>query len=377
MITYRRAKPGEWQAYTEFANMVFSLGGTPHDFAALLPKVYAPGRLTEKLQYLAVDENDSVRGLVAALPTALTVGDTTIQTAYIGTVSTHPEARRQGHMVELMNRQLAELKADGCELVMLGGQRQRYQNFGFVTGGERYLYEISRSCIRHCFEKLEISDCTFEELRSGSEGEQWADALMRRQLCWYDRSDAGYAVTCRSFRASAWLIRVNGALCGTLVAAADRLRIDELFLTDESLLPKVLKAWQLRHDGRELRLVQPAWMAQRVRWLNSWAEGVHYTWNNNVSILNFRPVLQAFLRLKSTYGRLTDGQVSFCVDGESFTVRVSNGVPSVEEGVEAPVTLTHLEACRLFLSPFDRPDTVQVPSDWFPLPVYCGVADEF
>ena len=46
MTEYRKALCGELPQIIEFIDMVFSLSGTPHDFASLLPKLYGDNRET-------------------------------------------------------------------------------------------------------------------------------------------------------------------------------------------------------------------------------------------------------------------------------------------------------------------------------------------
>ena len=43
MTEYRKALFGELPQIIEFIDMVFSLSGTPHDFASLVPKLYGNG----------------------------------------------------------------------------------------------------------------------------------------------------------------------------------------------------------------------------------------------------------------------------------------------------------------------------------------------
>ena len=63
-FTYRNATEADRASYLDFANMVFSCAHVPHDFQALIPKVYGPDRKTAYMQHLALDEKGGVRGLV-------------------------------------------------------------------------------------------------------------------------------------------------------------------------------------------------------------------------------------------------------------------------------------------------------------------------
>ena len=59
MTEYRLARPQEEADVLDFINMVFSMHSQPHDFAALLPKVYAhPG--FARYHYVAVEDGHAV-----------------------------------------------------------------------------------------------------------------------------------------------------------------------------------------------------------------------------------------------------------------------------------------------------------------------------
>ena len=66
------------------------------------------------------------------VPLSLLVAGKPLRAAGIGTVSVHPYARGEGHMKKLMHMTLEECRENGADLAMLGGQRQRYEYFGFT-----------------------------------------------------------------------------------------------------------------------------------------------------------------------------------------------------------------------------------------------------
>ena len=93
MITYRLARPDEREKCIDFINMVFSVDHEPHNFKTLLPKVYADDHVLDAAHFIAVDEAENVRGLVAMLPETLRVLDQELRLGFIGSVSVHPYAR--------------------------------------------------------------------------------------------------------------------------------------------------------------------------------------------------------------------------------------------------------------------------------------------
>ena len=55
-VTYTRGKPGELGEIRDFVNMVFSMHTRPHDFARMLPKLYADDAATEGEHYLVRED---------------------------------------------------------------------------------------------------------------------------------------------------------------------------------------------------------------------------------------------------------------------------------------------------------------------------------
>ena len=114
------------------------------------------------------------------------------------------------------------------------------------------------------------------------------------------------------------------------------------------------------------------------------------------SVLNYKRVLEAFLRLKASYTTLPNGELTVRIHGiagnENLHISVTDGVISVENvDVETSATeigenidfsniqieMSHLEAMRFFFSPDcvrrrSAPDFVKL---WFPLPLWIYAAD--
>ena len=103
---------------------------------------------------IAVDERGKIRALIAVLREELEVGGKALQAGFVGTVSVHPKARGEGHMKVLMGEWVKEMR-ETCDLAVLGGQRQRYEYFGFTRGGSQYKYSVNRSNIRHALKKTD------------------------------------------------------------------------------------------------------------------------------------------------------------------------------------------------------------------------------
>ena len=73
-----------------------------------------------------------------------------IKAAYVGTVCVHPASRGKGYMIELMKRAEEDALQQGSALMLLDGDRHRYQYFGFERAGVGYRFQMEQNNIRHC-----------------------------------------------------------------------------------------------------------------------------------------------------------------------------------------------------------------------------------
>ena len=147
-VTYTRGKPGELDEIRDFANMAFSMHTRPHDFARMLPKLYADGSATEGEHYL-VREDGRLVAAVCAHPFTLACRDRTLPCAAIGSVSVHPYVRGKGYMRKLMTTAVADMAQNGIALSVLDGRRHRYAYFGYEPAGLRAEYNITPDNLRH------------------------------------------------------------------------------------------------------------------------------------------------------------------------------------------------------------------------------------
>jgi hypothetical protein len=104
--------------------------------------------------------------------------------AGIGGVSTLPEARGKGYMTQLLIHAVTVMREQGYVLSWLGGDRQRYNAFGWEVAGQNYeLTFTRRSLDRSGVEPVEIHACGPEEALPT------AEALLPTQACRAIRAD--------------------------------------------------------------------------------------------------------------------------------------------------------------------------------------------
>lgn len=377
MIEYRKARPEEREAYLAFADMVFNLAGTDISFERSLPKVYGLGMDTASLQNIAYDREKGIRGLVAVLPQTLHILDRTLKSGYIGTVSVHPEARGEGHMKVLMAMALDEMRTQGADIALLGGQRQRYEHFGYAWGGVIYHIDVNRSNVRHALADVAIGGVTLTEILPGSAAERQAQALHDARPYHFDRTSPSFAVVCRSYLHTPWAIERDGCLLGYVIATANKKHLAEVYAAAVDEMDTILKAWLVLNDLESISLDMPPFDAALLRRLCRWAESVTCGSALSARVLHYAPVVESLLKLKASYSPLEDGTLSLCCEGQAFTVQVAGNQVHVTEDADEPLVLDALSAGRLLFTPFDYEDRPAAPRSWFPLPLCSQEADAF
>jgi hypothetical protein len=113
----------------------------------MLPQLYRPEVM--KWQW-GIRHGEQLMSIVGLFPRTLLVMDETLSVGGIGGVSTHQRlSRGSGHMRTLMHHCVDQMKADGCDLAFLGGQRQRYAYYGFDRCGSQVSFQISSKNVQH------------------------------------------------------------------------------------------------------------------------------------------------------------------------------------------------------------------------------------
>lgn len=372
-VEYRLSQACEWDDVVDFANYVFSQAHRPHDFKTLLPKVYADGAPEIARHFVAVRDG-RIRAMVADCLQELRMGDCTLRAGMVGTVSVHPYARGEGHMKKLMTMMIDDAEQSGLDLLILGGQRQRYGYFGFENAGCTPRYTLSEASVRHGCAGLDASAITFSELTEERPDEvDFAWALSQRQISAGVRPRAEFLARMHSWNQSCSLIRRAGEPVGYVMGDAM-----ELALTDEVLLPEVLKALMAQRSLKRLEMDVMTYEKERAAQIAPIAEGCILHEEEMIRVLNWERVLDAMMRLRARSGRMLDGEVTLQIDGQGLTLRAEDNQTHVERAARpADFVLTGREAVRLLTGTSGALCADARLLNWLPLPLHVSGADTF
>ncbi|MEG1874583.1 MAG: GNAT family N-acetyltransferase [Angelakisella sp.] len=364
-------RPGELSAIIQAANAAFSdlpAGG----FAALLPKLYGE-QVPYRPNHLLIKENGEIKSLVLAHRDVISVLGTQLAVAGVGTVSVTPDARGKGYMQQLMAATVEKLKNDGCALSVLDGNRQRYEYFGYCPAGSQWRCDLTPANVKHALGQLDDSGLALVPMTANHPLLGEAVALHNSKPCHVVRDGDSFVQVLRSWLGEPYLVLQNGKLAGVFtLLPGDKRVLAEATLYDDALFLTLCKAIVVQLSPHGLRCQLPLWEQAQLGALEAVCEGGSLFNNHNFLIVDFLAVIDAFLRLKGSYQRLSDGSVTLAIDGRCLRLSVVEGQPAVAElptGSTVALSLTAAQATRLLFAQLGVPRPAQLPADWFPLPL--------
>ena len=364
MTEYRFARPDEEPEVLDFINSVFSQAARPHDFEKLIPKVYAhPG--FSALHAVAV-EDGRIRGAVAMLPMTVHLGGSILRAGYIGSVSVHPRFRGKGYMIELMNMQIEAAKRQGLDFMALGGQRQRYQHFGFAQYGCAVSFSFNQANARHALPK----ETPFSFVPAEERCAENMAALHAKQPLFCERPR--FLETLRTYGGVPYVILDEYAFAGYMIVMDSR--ITELCLVREADLPAVLSAWLRENKSCEV-LCGGEWM-ERIMALSAIAEYYSLGPSAMIKVLNWENVLRAAMNARP----LPDGERTVQIENAgTYLLQVKHGAAEVSPSQKQPdATWTELQAMEALFSPLRALSTADpILRAWLPLTLDIPIADQF
>lgn len=373
MVEYVIGTQKDKDEIVDFINYVFSQAHRPHDFKTLVPKSYADDAIDLGAVHYVAKEDGKIKALVAMRIIDVNVCGKILKYGLIGNVSVHPYSRGSGYMKKLMQMAIDDAKVRGVQLMLLGGQRQRYGYFGFENAGSDISFVVSKANIRHCFSSLDSSSISFKPM---------TDADVDEAKSLYEKSPV-HTIRCReeflnimhTWNLECNVILKNGEFAGYIYG-----EFAEIKLVDESDFPLVLKAVFEKEKLDKVTIKTSLYEKQRSDFLDSICEESSIVQVEMLNVLDWERVLDAFLNLKVKIVDLACGEVftdiggdiyHICVMGETADVKKCDGILGCSK------KMTHNEAQRLF---FDLKSYVYGDSmfkNWLPLPLVIDSPDGY
>ena len=372
MEMIRKGKIGEGNRVRDFADMCFFTETSEERFETLLPKLYGEPEKTVK-DHILLENDGRLKGLILPQTMIWKAGDRELLTGHIGTVCVSPDYR--GAMSRLMKTAVEELEKAGCVCIVLNGQRQRYEHYGFVpTGGKIQFVFRPANVKEEQAEGYELREFTQEDLEE-------IEKLFCKNVLHMKRKKRDFSEILRSWSAQPLVLwNKDNKICGycTVVSQEKKAAIAELRLTDEKHLKPFLKC--LFKKGFSQTVINIAPGTEEYAEAESLCEYYNILPCFNIRILQFAPLVEALLEQKSRRIRLPLGNVKLLIEGYGLLE-----ITAAEKGVkawksekkedEADMKLSYEQAVHLLFSPLSSKReqlSGQWPpaENWFPLPLY-------
>jgi len=368
-----RLTAADFEEGIDFLNYVFGA----QNFETLLPAVYQKTDEWMSCNW-AVRQDGKIRGIVGLFPIQWQVGDATLKVGGIGGVSTHPRSRGAGHMKALMSRCIEVMKDEGYHLSYLGGQRQRYQYFGYERCGISSSFNLNKSNLRHRFD--DDPGIRFEPLEK-EDAERLARTreLHAAQPMHCIRAPENFYNHLRN-----WYQRPHVALdsadrmIGYLTASEKGDQIAELVGDDDATAFRMLRAWAANHADWETSISLPATRLNLTHLLGQYGERTSLQPAGNWQVFAWTELLDALLQMRRLSGPLMEGRVvvdiseygavALQVEGERATCERTDDKPALQ--------CDPLTAMRLFFGPLAPSQILPLPpgaallEQWCPLPLH-------
>ena len=374
MEMIRKGKTGEGNRVRDFADMCFFTETSEERFETLLPKLYGEPEKTVK-DHILLENDGQLKGLILPQTMIWKAGDRELLTGHIGTVCVSPDYRERGAMSRLMKTAVEELEKAGCVCIVLNGQRQRYEHYGFVpTGGKIQFVFRPANVKEEQAEGYELREFTQEDLEE-------IEKLFCKNVLHMKRKKRDFSEILRSWSAQPLVLwNKDNKICGycTVVSQEKKAAIAELRLTDEKHLKPFLKC--LFKKGFSQTVINIAPGTEEYAEAESLCEYYNILPCFNIRILQFAPLVEALLEQKFRRIRLPLGNVKLLIEGYGLleiTV-AEKGVKawkSEKKEEEADMKLSYEQAVHLLFSPLSSKReqlSGQWPpaENWFPLPLY-------
>lgn len=386
-MVYKSGSGYPIERFIEFGNVVFGDEVLPGGFECLLPKLKMDKELSK--HFRVIEEKGELKAMLLSLPLILNVYNQMISIRYIGLVAVHESVRGKGYMTFLLEQAMKEMKEEKTTLSILGGQRQRYEYFGYEPGGIEFRCVVNKTNIRHSLlTKPMNNNITMDLLRKGSTQEKQAFKLFTSLPVRTLREEASFYELLRSWRSTPYVLYKEGEFKGYLSISIEGKtgRIRELYRRDSSVsITEICSLCMEYCKVDKLEFVASIPEMKEFRELQNLCETYEIASNHSFCIFDFETVIKLYLNFLAQTEGIMDGEVRFYVEDELYSICVKEGcqsvekerVPQKEQNKNIPA-YTYKEAMQLLFSPLSTlqwKENSKEMRKWFPLPLYLSILD--
>ncbi len=348
------------------------------DFLTLLPKLYKKEYRPWENNYI-LKEDGVIRAAVGMYVYDVQIAGQMARLGGIGNVAVARDSRRSGYMRRTMDAAMEAMAAAGCSFGFLGGQRQRYNYWGFERGGWALRGHFNRSNLRHMPEgKTELK----AEPLTDPADLQVIQAAHERDLMHTKHDAAAFLDALHSWDNKPYILRDGKGIAAYF--SLDRMseEIGNLRLLQPERFEEILRALfsLLSSHSYGIAVEAAAWDHEMIACFEKYSESYHPIHSGSYAVLRWANGLSLLMQAQTQLKPLEEGSLVARIHGqcgdETVRIAVEQGQPCVTATTDVPVIeLEHLDAVRFFLTPYSSKReewAVRYPflNNWLPLPLY-------
>lgn len=338
-----RAETKDFKELLKFENKVFKIR-----FENKVPKIYNHPELA-KLHGVYKD-NGKIVGAICVYPGSFRLGEESLAVAGIGSVAVSKSMRGKGIMKELMEYAGEESERLGADVGVLSGYRRRYERFGYVPAGVKYVYEVSDHFISRHVPK---NDFSFERAESEAALRE-IEELQKSLPAFHERESEKLSDILKTWHSVPYLVKgKNGETRGYLVFKAQESAVSEFVLKENGEARDVLVLFAREKRLKRVFLWAQHFQKELLSEMLSFGEHFRIECAGSLKIFSFKRVLQKMLSFTLSRSSLQNGTLVLKAGGENLKIEVRGNEAFVTETDEKPEVVLTREQATVFLT---RPD---------------------
>lgn len=307
----RRLKKENYDELISLLNLVFSKqNNCKMDFEKELPNMCIRDDAHMK-KHVGLFVDNKLVSVVGVYPLPTQVLNSKVNFCTVGNVATHPDYEGKGYMNSLLVRAMEIVKEEKYDACRLGGNRARYLRFGFELCGSNYSYYVTpnnaeKSLLSAYGQGTEVSKILLDDEKSINLARkiyhQNKVSVLRNS------NDEMYRVM-TAWKNTPYLVSKSGAPIGYFTLTPDKKTVSEAYAIDKnSYLDTVVAISKRLNADFSITLFEHD--IELVREMNKCAEYMSIQIPSNFNVVNFEKVVDAYIKLKSSYTRLAEGSIT-------------------------------------------------------------------
>lgn len=337
-------------------------------FLHLMPKLYKDRKYcTENSR--VIKSGGKIIGAYSHCPNTVYTTCGSLKAIGIASVAASRKHRNEGLMTAMMLHSEKEAIENGVDIGYLGGLRHRYERFGYIPCGEKFVYDVTDHFSKHNVRKEKYSFLPLGKCRAEL---QKAHSLFMSQPIHLERKKEDFELITKTWFNRCFVIfdsRSN--FSGYLITDRFLKEINEIVLTDSSSLKDVTVSFLKEFSKDKISVIFMPWQKALIDEAAAFGEKFRVENACSMKFFSFRKPIEILLNNKLRTDILPEGTLVLRLGDETVRVTVKDKKCEAALSEEKPdITLSYREAVTALTSHYHNIDNALFKA-WSPI---CEIA---